>query len=360
MQTYKLIIIGLMLLTGFISCDDMNSIHQKYLDQPEKIYLGRTDSLKALPGKNRIKLVWYISADPKIQETVIYWNQRKDSIIKPFVRKVPGVQKDSLIINNLSGTYTFELYNRNDYGDKSLMATVSGTAYGDDYINSLKNRSITTFAVSNYSTVSKSGTVTITWGTPDPLCVFTNLSYKKHSTGEQVNLIVTSDVGIQTTVLTDVGNNFMDTNDMINISSLFVPVKGAIDSFPANLAREQLALYKSSGTRVEYNAAGTLTSTNPFSNVAKNIRKITDNVFYCDPVAAYAMNTANTMFRLMINPDNTVSISGYYNGVTNFIANNETDVSTYNPTTKTFVLKYRQTTASDKTYRIVTETLTLQ
>lgn len=346
-----------MLLMGLISCDDMNSIQQKYADIPEKIYLGKTDTLTAFPGKERIKLSWYISADPKIQKTVIYWNQRKDSIVKPFVRTMSGIQKDSLIIDNLLGTYTFELINTNDFGDRSLAAVVAGTAYGDDYINSLKNRSITAFDLGNYNSVTKSGTVTIEWGTASPLCMYTNLSYKKHATGEQVNLIVTSED--KTTVLDDVGNNFGDLNDMISVSSMYLPVKGAIDTFPAPLSREQMALYKANGSRLEYSAAGSLTSTNPYTAQVKTLRRITDNVFYCDRVAAYGSNLANTLFRLMVNPDNSVSISGYYSGNTNFITNTLSP-STFDPVTKTFVLKYHQVNAANGAYRIINETLTLQ
>jgi hypothetical protein len=356
MQTNKVITICFMLLMGLISCNDMNSIQQKYLDLGEKIYLGRTDSLTALPGKERIELCWYISADPRIQETVIYWNQRKDSVIKPFIRTKPGIQKDSLMINNLSGTYIFELFNRNNFGDKSLVSVTSGTAYGDDYVNSLINRSVSSINFTNYSSVTKSGTATITWGTADPLCLFTNLSYKKHTTGAQVNLIVSSDD--KTTVLDDVGNKFGDLNDMISVSSMYIPVKGAIDTFPTPISREQLALYTANGSRLEYSAAGALTSTNPYTAQVKTMRRITDNVFYCDRVAAYGSNLASTLFRLMINPDNTVSISGYYSGTTNFITNT-TSASTFDPVTKTFILKYQQKNA-DGTYRIINETLTLQ
>lgn len=356
MQTNKVITICFMLLMGLISCNDMNSIQQKYLDLDVKIYLGKTDSLTTFPGKERIKLCWYINADPRIQETVIYWNQRKDSVIKPFIRTKPGIQKDSLSINNLSGTYIFELFNRNDFGDKSLVSSTSGTAYGDDYVNSLNNRSVSSIAVTNYSSVTKSGTVTINWGTANPLCLFTNLLYKKHTTGEQMNIIVTSDD--MTTILDDVGNKLGDPNDMINISSMFIPVEGAIDTFPAPVSKAQIALYTANGSRLEYSAAGVLTSTNPYTAQVKTITRVTDDVVYCDRVAAYGI-IANTLLRLMINPDNTVSISGYLSGATNIILNTD-ETSTFDPLTKTFVLKYKQLIASGGTYRIINEILTLQ
>ena len=53
METNKIILICFVLLMGLISCDDMNSIQQKYADIPEKIYLGRTGLAHGFPRKRK-------------------------------------------------------------------------------------------------------------------------------------------------------------------------------------------------------------------------------------------------------------------------------------------------------------------
>src|SRR5690554_5430897 len=100
----KLIKIIFSLLAGIIivtSCDDMNDIQSQFADREEQVYLGKVDSIKFFPGFGRVKLTWYVSSDPKIEKTIIYWNMRNDSIVKEFNRNTPGVQKDSITFESL-------------------------------------------------------------------------------------------------------------------------------------------------------------------------------------------------------------------------------------------------------------------
>lgn len=50
-------------LIWMASCDDMNSIHQKYYDWGEDIYTGAVDSVKAYGGYERVRFDWEINAD---------------------------------------------------------------------------------------------------------------------------------------------------------------------------------------------------------------------------------------------------------------------------------------------------------
>ena len=120
---------ALLALTLAVSCDNMNDVHQKYIDAGERVYLGKTDSLTAFSEIGQVKLVWYVNADPNIENTVIYWNTRRDSVIHPFVRTWDGIQKDSAIIELEEGEYLFELVNTNRKGERSLPATIQGSAY---------------------------------------------------------------------------------------------------------------------------------------------------------------------------------------------------------------------------------------
>jgi len=151
----------------------MSEIHQKYVDAGEQVYLGMNDSLVAFPGDRRVKLVWYVNADPKIDATVFYWNMRQDSVEKTFIRTHSGVQKDSVIIESLAdGTYIFELINKNRYGDRSLTTTVVGRSYGEIYESSLENRS-TKYAAFD----EDEGVLRIEWNEADANVIAVKLEY---------------------------------------------------------------------------------------------------------------------------------------------------------------------------------------
>lgn len=143
MKKYLIIIFSLLSVV-FIGCDDMNDIQKQYVDLGEKVYLGKVDSIEVIPGLNRVKITWYVPADPKIENTIIYWNMRNDSIVKPFNRNAAGVQKDSIIIENLSeDTYYFEFRNTNNQGELSLFSAAQGRVWGEEFVGVLQERKMT-------------------------------------------------------------------------------------------------------------------------------------------------------------------------------------------------------------------------
>lgn len=128
------------------SCDKMNDIQQEYAGREERTYLGKVDSVQFYPGFGRAKLIWYIGADPKIERTIIYWNMRRDSIVKEFVRNTPGVQKDSIILDNLpEGNTLFEFRNVSSQGETSLYSSATVTVWGLEFGEGLRARRVQAF-----------------------------------------------------------------------------------------------------------------------------------------------------------------------------------------------------------------------
>lgn len=149
-QINKLFAVALGLLASvfFIlsSCSKMDDIQRNYAEREEQVYLGKVDSLMSFPGFNRTKLTWYMSSDPMIDRTIIYWNLRRDSIVKEFNRTDPGVQKDSILIDNLpEGTILFEFRNVNKEGETSLYSSISATVWGSTFAAGLRARRVTEF-----------------------------------------------------------------------------------------------------------------------------------------------------------------------------------------------------------------------
>lgn len=126
---------------AFSSCDKMDDIQSKYTSQSEKVYLGKVDSVQYAAGFGRAKVLWYINADPKIQRTIIYWNSRKDSLVRPFNRTELGGQRDSVYLEGLpEGSTLLEFINVNDAGESSLVTRASVTVWGESFAGRLRAR----------------------------------------------------------------------------------------------------------------------------------------------------------------------------------------------------------------------------
>lgn len=128
------------------SCDRMDSLYKPYLDEGQKVYLGKPDSVLVRSGYGCVMLVWTNNADSKIAKTRIVYNYGADTLLVSFQRKVPGFQRDSVRIDLEPGYYVFDIENLNSDGSLvSIPVTgLMGTSYGDTPRYNLVTRSFTT------------------------------------------------------------------------------------------------------------------------------------------------------------------------------------------------------------------------
>jgi hypothetical protein len=198
------------------SCDGMNELHEKYLDG-EVVYIGKPKDITSKPGKNRIRLCFKNSTDPKISTTIIKYNFGKDSLLYNY----DGAEKkDSVevIINNLEEkTYVFELTNINKDGTlKSIPVEISEKSYGDKYESYLKNRLITSYT-------SYKDSIILNWGEAPDGTLSTNLEYIS-TNGATKSLVVANE--ITSSVIKD-----YKLNTDIKVNSAYKPTESAIDEF---------------------------------------------------------------------------------------------------------------------------------
>ncbi|HLT93075.1 MAG TPA: DUF4998 domain-containing protein [Membranihabitans sp.] len=175
------------------SCDDMDDIQKKYADEDEIIYLGRVDSVKVVPGFGRVKLLWELSADPRVERVKVYWNNNQESAVKEFSRQISGVIEDSLIIENLpEGSYTFELRTESDLYNPSLPTIASGVVWGPNKGDELGSRSFT-----RYNPDVLSGTYTLDLSPTQKVSSEENMVYTKitytNSSGNETTVRVHPD-----------------------------------------------------------------------------------------------------------------------------------------------------------------------
>lgn len=147
---------GVILLTSY-ACTDMNYLHDDYLKRGETIYVGRPDSVKTFPGKERIKIQYWLS-DPKAVYLVINFASGRDSVL---LNVPPHPLKDSLevYLDNLpEEDYLLELVTMNkDFRHRSIPYQISASSYGAIFQEGLVNRIISS------ATVIEGDSVEIKW-----------------------------------------------------------------------------------------------------------------------------------------------------------------------------------------------------
>lgn len=123
----------------------MNELHDIYLKDGERVYIGKIDSVHVFPGYERVKLRYWAS-DPRVKSVIFFWVPQNDSIkVKinqtssnmPFEIEIGGESGHKSISE---GNYSFKIITSNDDGDNSLPFEKIINVYGENYRSTLLNR----------------------------------------------------------------------------------------------------------------------------------------------------------------------------------------------------------------------------
>ncbi|WP_298645702.1 DUF4998 domain-containing protein [uncultured Proteiniphilum sp.] len=138
----SLIILGMLLM---IRCSDMNDVHKEFLQDGERVYIGKVDSMRVLPGDERFMLRFWVS-DPRAKSVTFYWVPEDDSLYYELHRVSPydpfeviiGGSGSTKTINE--GSYTLQAITSDNLGHYSLRTEKNINVYGEKYRSSLLNR----------------------------------------------------------------------------------------------------------------------------------------------------------------------------------------------------------------------------
>lgn len=143
MNIYKIkhpILLFCILSIFAISCGNLESTYSEFLESGEKIYPGKIDTIVVHSGYKRIKLSLLLNSDPTITRSVVFWNNKRDSVEVPINRS-QNIDTVNVIISDLEeGIYTFEALNYDSEGNKSILIEIIGEVYGDVYRSTLLDR----------------------------------------------------------------------------------------------------------------------------------------------------------------------------------------------------------------------------
>ncbi|MDN3492738.1 DUF4998 domain-containing protein [Winogradskyella bathintestinalis] len=137
----KLYVMALMAGFAMICCDDMDSIHEEYLNG-EQVYAGKLDSLETSSGFNRVKILGLTQYLGNSREATVTWEDES----QVFTIDENAGEEFEIIIENLAEkNYEFELYTTDNNNNQSVLQTVTGRAYGDVFIDAQSARRIVDF-----------------------------------------------------------------------------------------------------------------------------------------------------------------------------------------------------------------------
>jgi hypothetical protein len=356
-QIIYIAIMGLAVFSALFSSCTKSDDYKKYLASGPQVYPGNADSLKAVSGRYRVQLSWLLVSDPTITKAVVFWNDKKDSLVIP-VKRTDGVNTIKVIIDKLEEqTYTFEVFTYDKEGHQSVGSTVTGRVLGSNYEATLNN-----WAVAQ-SLVVKSqppyNAAAVVWNTfyLNGL-IGTKVQYKD-ADGRVQSLFVPADPTGQTSVVTSLLDKFVP-GDSLTYSTMYSAEAGSIDTFYAVwqkvtplVANKYEGTYHATGKRYNFDAGGNykgevdIDATRDLSTLSADSCSISTIA----NLGAYN----GTVFYLKVNADNTVNFSGYLqNNPASPIANNPSVSSSYDPAAKTFNVHYMYTN-TDGSYRYMDE-----
>ncbi|MGS2740004.1 DUF4998 domain-containing protein [Sinomicrobium sp. M5D2P17] len=201
-------------------CTPIDHHYSDYLENSEKAYPGRVDSLLFMPGNNRAGIRSLISTDARVQRMRITWGQ-DGSFETDILPEDIARYKDVIIPEIDEGVYTFDVRTLDKEGNQSMRAEIFGQVLGEAYIADLNNRIIENIT-------KKSDSLVVNWfseSTSDTTLLGTVVSYQTEA-GESKEIFAAT--AVDSTVLLH-----YKTSSTFSYSTLYKPGSMAIDTFYA-------------------------------------------------------------------------------------------------------------------------------
>ena len=213
--------------------------------------------------------------------------------------------------------------NNIDTPNPEALVTVSGVeaepvvisvTQSTEFFLQIDPRPVSNIEIVEFNPSTQTSTLRITWGEAISGSINSLVRYKGRSNGEPIELIVPNS---QTqTTLTDVGNRFNHSDDILNVSTV---IGGEQEDIETRTKEEQLIQFLASGTRVEstvYEGSSTQ-FTFTYANQEKMFRmkgrdEKGDRVYESLRVADFSPLRLNTALQIIVTGEQTGNVSGQY------------------------------------------------
>jgi hypothetical protein len=209
------------LICSVVACEHLDTDFESFLQNGEIIYPGVISDVSYRPGNERVALLWHPSPDPTVEKYVVYWNNKKDSIVVAASTHDPSAVVSAIIEDLDEYVYTFTVYSYDADGNRSVPKTINNVkVYGPLYEGNLLNRPYN--ATTPY-VVNENGSVTLNFNEPDTINITTTIRYTNTS-----NDVVETELAPENTSIT---LNDYKGGTIIEYRSAYIPMENAIDTF---------------------------------------------------------------------------------------------------------------------------------
>lgn len=199
-----------------VSCGDMFHTIQDILDEGEKIYASKIESLEIKSGHNRVKVVGKLEYGFDTKKCIVTWSPG-DGKEEIDIERVNTIDDFEHIIENIpEGTYDFYITTYDAAGNSSIPQMVNAKTYGEMYINSISSRVI-------QSAKQRKGDLLIKLSETQTDLLKTVFEYRDRDGDLQYLDIMPQDVNI---VLAD----WLPESNY-KLTSYYVPTENSIDEF---------------------------------------------------------------------------------------------------------------------------------
>lgn len=219
-------ICSLLLLIG--ACTPMDHYYSDLIEGGNRVYTGKADSLWALSGKDRIRMMWISPPDPTADQIRVFWNNGQDSISEPIENQGDTGQVN--IAGLSESVHTFNVLTIGNDGNRSLPVEIQAEVFGDTYQSTLRNRVLRQAVMTPDST-------SISWHEELSETLVKTDVYYQDKTGGQRQFSIPRQTN--DTTLYDI-----DSAEDISFQSFFLPVPSAIDTFETEITMANLSDYQ--------------------------------------------------------------------------------------------------------------------
>ena len=206
-----------------VSCKKMDD-YKKYAEGGEIVYPATFDSLKVIPGINRVLITGFLAGIPNVTKFRVYWNDGLDSLETSIIRK-GRVDTIKQIISNLpEGPKTFTIRTYDDQGNRSIPMTITGNVYGANFQKSVDERGNRTVLSSILNT---GGAAEISWANVDAYVGVRGMHIHYFDVNNKEHDLIEPMKGKdQVTIIPDIS-----VTKPITYNTLFLPDTIGIDTF---------------------------------------------------------------------------------------------------------------------------------
>lgn len=230
--------LALLLSIALCSCDKFTDVHREFIKEGEIIYAPNFDSVAVRAGKDRVDILMRFFNGHNLKQSVVCWNNWKDTLIVNLAdySLKQGLDTIEVSIPLKEGTYSFNIYNIDKFNNRSLVTSVFGSSYGNDFASTIGNRGIK--EIKNYASYFE-----IVWSSAEETLYGNEIRYTDKQTGtETIKLYLGQEAFTKF--------EFKPKDDLFAIRSVYAPELGAVDFFYSDWSKE----YKLDKVKVDRSA----------------------------------------------------------------------------------------------------------